>query len=288
MAKKPEDRYQTAAEFISALNAAQQDPPLKWRLIVASIVIVLLGLGGLVRYQLNDDVEPIPTVIPAVTPEPTPTPTPLSILTVEVEPSNARVRIMNIPPKYRPGIPLPPRKNRKYRFEISAEGFQTIDRWIKLEPGKQTLPFELAILPPSESFRDRLKNGKEGPEMIVIPAGSFKMGDIQDGGDDDEKPVHTVDVKRFAMGKYEVTVAQFREFVTAMNYKTEAEKDASNGCATLNGGKWVWTANLSWRDPGYAQTDNDPVVCVSWNDARDYIVWLNKQTGLQYRLPNYN
>ncbi|MCK5717193.1 MAG: protein kinase, partial [Thiomargarita sp.] len=58
-------------------------------------------------------------------------------------------------------------------------------------------------------FSEPLKDGSRGPEMVWIPAGTFKMGDIQGTGDDDEKPVHEVSVDRFAMGIYPVTFAEY-------------------------------------------------------------------------------
>jgi len=63
--------------------------------------------------------------------------------------------------------------------------------------------------------RDRLKDGSFGPEMVMIPAGTFRMGDIQGGGDSDEKPVHQVSIKSFAMGRYEVTFAEYDKFAEA-------------------------------------------------------------------------
>jgi formylglycine-generating enzyme required for sulfatase activity len=65
---------------------------------------------------------------------------------------------------------------------------------------------------PEKVFRDRLKYGGFGPEMVRIPAGRFQMGDIQGGGYDREKPVHRVSIKQFAMGKYEVTVGEFMNY----------------------------------------------------------------------------
>ena len=131
-------------------------------------------------------------------------------------------------------------------------------------------------------FQDRLADGSLGPEMVWIPAGSFRMGDIQGGGDDDEKPVHRVSVKRFAMGRYEVTVGEFRQFVNATGYKTEAEKD--KGCYTY-GDDWGYKKDANWRNPYFSQNNNQPVVCVSWNDATTYVEWLSQQTGKTYRLP---
>jgi formylglycine-generating enzyme required for sulfatase activity len=68
---------------------------------------------------------------------------------------------------------------------------------------------------PETVFRDRLADGSFGPEMVSIPAGSFCMGDIQGGGDPDEQPVHEVSVDKFAMGKFEVTFAEYDKFADA-------------------------------------------------------------------------
>lgn len=125
-------------------------------------------------------------------------------------------------------------------------------------------------------FSDVLRDGTPGPEMVWIPAGRFQMGDLRGDGDFDEKPVHEVEIpQRFAMSRREITVREFREFVTATSHVTDAERDG--GCM-VQGGK-------SWHEPKYTQTDDHPVVCVSWNDANAYVRWLGDQTGKLYRLP---
>jgi formylglycine-generating enzyme required for sulfatase activity len=134
---------------------------------------------------------------------------------------------------------------------------------------------------PSKVFRDRLADGSLGPEMVWIPAGSFRMGGIQSGGDSDEQPVHQVSVGRFAMGRYEVTVGEFRRFVKATGYKTDAEK--GGGCVSWSQG-WKWIKGANWRSPGFSQSDKHPVTCVSWNDGVAYAEWLSQQTGKTYRL----
>ncbi|RKZ92232.1 MAG: hypothetical protein DRR19_04810, partial [Candidatus Parabeggiatoa sp. nov. 1] len=120
-----------------------------------------------------------------------------------------------------------------------------------------------AITPPTtvagEIFRDTLTDGSAGPEMVVIPAGSFRMGDIQGGGESDEQPVHSVSVESFAMGSYEVTFAEYDHFAEA----TGREKPSDSG----------WGRG------------NRPVINVSGDDATDYAAWLSEQTGHQYRLP---
>ncbi|HDN25770.1 MAG TPA: hypothetical protein ENG03_01475 [Thioploca sp.] len=154
-----------------------------------------------------------------------------------------------------------------------------------LPPNKSPSPTEstpierLPALPEPKIFRDNLRHGSLGPEMVWLPAGRFQMGDIQGGGDDDEQPVHWVPIERFAMGRYEVTVGEFRQFVAATGYKTVAEKKGNCwGRAGSDSGR-------NWRNPEFSQNDNSPVVCVSWDDATAYAVWLSQETCQQYCLP---
>ena len=55
-------------------------------------------------------------------------------------------------------------------------------------------------------------------------------------------------------------------------------------CWTYEGGKWEERSGRNWRDPGFGQTDNHPVVCVNWSDAQAYVEWLSSETGEEYRL----
>jgi formylglycine-generating enzyme required for sulfatase activity len=125
------------------------------------------------------------------------------------------------------------------------------------------------------------------PAMVKIPGGSFQMGCVENNKDcqDDEKPVHTVNVSAFEMGAYEVTVGQFRAFVDASHYQTTAEKDGS--CYSYDAsGNWNNVKGNSWRKTGYTQTDDSPVTCVSWDDAKAYTAWLSQQTQQAWRLPS--
>ena len=118
-------------------------------------------------------------------------------------------------------------------------------------------------------------------EMVSIPGGTFRMGDLSGEGEDTEKPVHSVTVPAFRMGKHEVTVGQFRRFVEATGYRTDAERNADGnaGCRTYTGDSWSWTSGRSWRNPGFSVGDDHPAVCVSWNDAEAFVEWLAAQTG---------
>ena len=133
---------------------------------------------------------------------------------------------------------------------------------------------------PGERFRDC----DVCPEMVVIPAGSFLMGSPaseegrNDWRDDWEGGLqHRVTIPRaFAVGAYEVTVAEYREFVSA------AGQDGETDCVILaeDGLKM----GRSWRNPGFEQMDSAPVVCVNWEDAQAYVRWLSRKTGREYRL----
>ena len=126
-----------------------------------------------------------------------------------------------------------------------------------------------------------------GP-MVDIPGGEFRMGDQAGDGDANERPVHTVRVKPFRLGKYEVTVGQFRAFVAASGYQTEAERNVRwQGCVTIDpaSGKGRYHAGTAWSAPGFEQSSTHPVTCVSWNDAQAFIDWLNRESGLRFRLP---
>lgn len=139
------------------------------------------------------------------------------------------------------------------------------------------------------------------PEMVPIKQGCFQMGQstaekqwlIETAGQKDydkfyaDERQHKVCVEPdFEMAKYEVTVGQFRRFVEATGYRTDAEKNVvTEGCLSWTGKDFDWVGGRSWRDPGFLQSEQHPVVCVSWNDARAYVGWLGEQTGRDYRLP---
>ena len=114
--------------------------------------------------------------------------------------------------------------------------------------------------------------------MVEIPAGDFMMGSEQ--GEEDERPVHRVEITRpFALGEFEVTRGEFSRFVEDAGFVPNA------GCRVWHGSEWAMVPSLGWRRPGFDQTDDHPVVCVSWRDAKAYANWLGERTGKAYRLP---
>lgn len=131
--------------------------------------------------------------------------------------------------------------------------------------------------------------------MVVIPAGEFVMGSSASEAErhDDEGPRHRVSIADpFALGRTEVTVAQFRQFAEEAGYRTDAERNVgAEGCFAVNcdttdlfvQGEWLPGCNRN--EPGFSHTDSTPVVCVSWNDAQAYARWMSAKTGRPYRLP---
>jgi formylglycine-generating enzyme required for sulfatase activity len=154
---------------------------------------------------------------------------------------------------------------------------------------------DFARAKPGTVFRDC----PDCPEMVVIPAGSFTMGSpdsekawaTSHGASRqsvaDEAPQHSVALRSFALGKYDVTRAEYAVFVRQTGYPP------GDGCGK-DSFTWNKQPDLNWRHPSFNQTDRDPVVCVSWHDACAYIAWLNrkvrrkvsKSNDGRYRLPS--
>lgn len=127
-----------------------------------------------------------------------------------------------------------------------------------------------------------------GMKLRLIPPGEFLMGspDSDSSARDMEKPQHAVRLtKPFYAGIHEVTVAQFRAFVEATGYETDAEKNGVGSWFLIDlpgkGRNPDWT----WRTPGFEQTDEHPVCCASWLDAERFCAWLSAKERQLYHLP---
>jgi formylglycine-generating enzyme required for sulfatase activity len=125
-----------------------------------------------------------------------------------------------------------------------------------------------------------------GMKFRLIQPGTFMMGspESEAGRDSDERQHQVTLTQPFYMGVYPVTVGDFKRFVDKVGYKTEGERDGK-GAYGWTGKEWKQDAKITWRNPGFTQTDQDPVVCVSWNDAQSYCQWLSELEGKSYRLP---
>jgi formylglycine-generating enzyme required for sulfatase activity len=145
-------------------------------------------------------------------------------------------------------------------------------------------------------------------ELRLIPAGEFKMGSaesadaaaaffdktygevcgVQADSFKDEHPEHRVRIsKSFYLGTYHVTRGQYGQFIKGSAYKTDAEKGDDPGADAWDPEKKTFRFGKghTWRNAGFEQTDEHPVVNVTWNDAIAFCKWLSIKEGKTYRLP---
>lgn len=137
------------------------------------------------------------------------------------------------------------------------------NRQTRVSDARQEPPPQQAVgvYRPREELEKSFKDCGNCPQMVVVPAGSFEMGSppSERGRMPSEGPVHRVNVRGFAIGKYEVTFKEWDACVKAGGCENKA------------------------KDNGWGRDDR-PAVGVSWNDAQQYVVWLSEKTGKEYRL----
>src|SRR5262249_8629749 len=148
-----------------------------------------------------------------------------------------------------------------FKDEIGDLWFKhtTLRRYIAANVAPHVLkPEAERALKPGDTFRECANNC---PEMVVVPAGEFWMGSPDDQGNQFEYPRHKVEIARpFAVGKLEVTWDEWEACV------------AMRGCD-----------GRPTSDAGYGK-GSQPVINVSWEQAKAYIAWLSRVTGKSYRL----
>jgi formylglycine-generating enzyme required for sulfatase activity len=165
------------------------------------------------------------------------------------------------------------------------------NRVAELNPRQE--PIQAGVMPRLVLGRPRgspsLITNSLGMKFTLIKAGEFLMGspDTDKDAFDNEKPQHRVRITRpFYLGVHEVTRGQFRRFVDDSGYQTEAEKDGKGGYGwNEEAKKDEQHPRYTWLNPGFDQTDEHPMVNVSWNDAMAFAEWLGKKEGKTYRLP---
>jgi formylglycine-generating enzyme len=172
-------------------------------------------------------------------------------------------------------------------------------------------PLRLGAAAPAPGGAAAVENAL-GMTMVLLPAGSFLMGsdeplerlradfpgyELQRLLDvADEAPVHEVRITRsFYLAKHEITVGQFARFVASSGYRPESIADGTGGYGFNPAYDPALTARrdafqgrdpkYSWRDPGFPQKHDHPVVNVTWNDAHAMARWLSAHEGRTYRLP---
>jgi formylglycine-generating enzyme len=149
-----------------------------------------------------------------------------------------------------------------------------------------------------------------GMKLTLIPAGDFKMGSGESVWDaaaffkknynmfgfqmwtqdifKNQHPQHRVRItKPFYLGTYHVTRGNFRQFIHDSGYKTDAETSFPPGAKGWDPAQQMLTLkkDFSWKNAGFEQTDEHPVVNVSWRDAEAFCKWLSHKEDKEYRLP---
>jgi formylglycine-generating enzyme required for sulfatase activity len=158
---------------------------------------------------------------------------------------------------------------------------------MELLPHREDLRKLLTQLPKSAPLAGEVVSNFLGMRFAWCPPGVFMMGSPPDeeGRSDDEMQRWEKILKGFCLGVSPVTRGQFARFVQESGYTTVAER--TGGAMCWVGTQWQKDPSRSWRSPGFEQTDEDPVVCVSFKDTIALCQWLsdNDREGRQYRLP---
>src|SRR5690606_28968439 len=182
-----------------------------------------------------------------------------------------------------------------------AEAQRDLEAMLRIAPPGEPAATELrerielathyGLFRPGQAFTEALSSGGRGPEMVVIPHGAFRMGAPagEPGSTDAERPVREVRFDRgLAVSRTEVTVGEFRRFISATGYRTRAVRRGYSVVYDERSGNMVRRSGVDWSSDyvGEPADDDQPVIHVSAQDAVAYAEWLAEQTGRNYRLPS--
>jgi formylglycine-generating enzyme required for sulfatase activity len=163
----------------------------------------------------------------------------------------------------------------------------------------QTARSKVSAQPPETSPATGEIINAVGMRMILVHPGKFVMGsslaetrriqtewNVQESMLQPESPAHAVRITRpYLLGKYDVTVGQFRQFVNETGYRTVAEKQGWGWVYDDAKKHWIKKSGASWKNTGSEDVDDYPVVLVCHIDAQAFCDWLEKKDGRRYYLP---
>lgn len=126
------------------------------------------------------------------------------------------------------------------------------------------------------------------PVMVNIPGGQLTIQPTPpkndtattEASDPQTEIARNLTIKPFRMGKYEVTVKEFGQFIAATDYP------APTSCRQMNSKKWFSDYPGTWKGNKHSSSEFEPVTCIGWNAMQAYVDWLSKETGKHYRLPS--
>ncbi len=175
-----------------------------------------------------------------------------------------------------PHVSSEDKDEKLWRYISKSNDFMEIISFIRNNPSSVYVPLarqRIALL-----SKSNIKSYE--PDTIIIEGGTFNIGDST------YKPrkerLNNIKVEPYAIGKYEITKRQFMYFIEDSGYIT-----SNNGCMPFQFQKErKIPKGESWKAPGFDQSEDHPVVCISWKDAKAYTKWLSKKTGKTYRLPS--
>lgn len=180
------------------------------------------------------------------------------------------------------------------------------------QPAPRAAPLQAVPLESAASISPARMTNSLAMRFVLVPAGEFVMGSNEAPSTlaaaypgyetrrlvdiADETPAHRVHITHaFWLGQHEVTLGQFRNFVHLSGYTPESEADGTGGFGynpthtperSATGDAFEGRSQrYSWHNPGFAQSDDHPVVNVTWNDAVAMATWLSAREGATYRLP---
>lgn len=168
-----------------------------------------------------------------------------------------------------------------HMIRVEKEGYRSFHQELRIDSDhtlRAVLREHSNPLKAGHTFADSLKGNVKAPQMITLLSGDYLVGENA------ARQVHLDHA--FAISTTPITVAQYETFVNQTGYQTDAELQKL--CIAVDNAEVAPQPGSNWRNPGFKQSTQSPVVCVSQNDARAYTEWLSQQTGFHYRLPSEN
>ena len=179
-------------------------------------------------------------------------------------------------------IQIPPQYEMAERFKngIARVKNKVNDAWLCIDKTGKTVDCavqSVANTPSVSTPKDSTQTTVLVPVMVAIKGGTFQMGSNEN---DDEKPIHSVTLRDFSIGKFEVTVEQYLQFCNETNTNLPEWLEEGNDYH-IETGKKTYYKDLGYKRKG---SENLPIVGISWYDATAYAQWLSSKTGKKYRL----